>query len=118
VPIRRLCKSLRAQVPKGTHTMHFAIYMHVCIWIYVCIHICVYACMYAYIHILYTYQHTHTHKPHTHTTHLRAPGNTSRPITAATKNTTNTNTTASEPASGSRFFVDVYEAFSYQCMRP
>jgi hypothetical protein len=89
--------------------------MYVFVSMYAYIYVCMHVCMYVYIYSIHI--NTHTHHTHTHT-QLRAPGNTSRPITAATKNTTNTNTTASEPASGSRFFVDVYEAFSYQCMRP
>ena len=52
VPIRRLCKSMRAQVPKGTQTMHFAIYLYVCvcICIYVCIYIYICVCMYVCIY--------------------------------------------------------------------
>jgi hypothetical protein len=57
VPIRRLCKSMRAQVPKGTLTMHFAIcmymYMYIFVSVYAYIYLCMHVCMYIHIYDLY-----------------------------------------------------------------
>ena len=82
--------------------------MHVCM--YVCMYVCKHVCMYVYVCIcmyMYVYAYTLTHT-HTHNTQMAVGGHTARTHTLM-KSTKE----VCQPLK-----VPVYEAFSYECVRP